>query len=334
MVFSKQYRRLQCPPEMLSDGSANLIKPALNSVTYALTLLVMLISLTGCSLFGDDELDLSEMTGEQQMYRQAQRYLGSSNYDLAISALLSLESRYPFGKFAEQAQLELIYAYHGAFQNEAAVEAADRFIRLHPTHPAVDYAYYMKGVAAYDLSEDFLSGLMPSDDSKRDVSRARESFAEFSQLISRYPNSRYAPDARARMVYLRNMLARHEIHVANYYFRRGAYMAALKRGQNVVENMQQSTAVADGLAVMAQAYALMGLDELTSDTLEVLCLNYPDHPMLEDNCSIATDFRFDALERSWANRASFGLFDPPKPLQFDYRPNQIETESSRSWWPF
>ena len=229
----------------------------------------------------------------------------------------------------------MIFAYHGAFQHEAAIEAADRFIRLHPTHPDVDYAFYMKGVAAYDLTEDFLSGLIPSDDSKRDVSRARESFAEFSQLIARYPNSRYAPDARARMIYLRNMLARHEIHVANYYFRRGAYMAALKRGQNVVENMQQSTAVADGLAVMAQAYALMNLDDLAQDTLSVLCVNYPEHPMLEENCSIATEFRFDKLEHSWINRASFGLFDPPKPPQFDYRPTVVDSESDDgSWWPF
>ena len=335
MVFSKQYRRLQCPPEMLSDGSATLIKALLQAQVRILVLIMMSVAITGCSIFGDDEIDIDTQTGEQQMYRQAQRYLGSSNYDLAIASLQSLESRYPFGKFAEQAQLELIYAYHGAFQNEAAIEAADRFIRLHPTHPDVDYAFYMKGVAAYDLTEDFISGLMPSDDSKRDVSRVRESFAEFSQLIARYPNSRYAPDARARMVYLRNMLARHEIHVANYYFRRGAYMAALKRGQNVVENMQQSTAVADGLAVMAQAYALMDLDDLAQDTLSVLCVNYPEHPMLEENCSIASEFRFDKLERSWVNRASLGLFDPPKPPQFDYRPAVGGNESDdSSWWPF
>ncbi len=335
MVFSKQYRRLQCATEMLSDGSPTLIKALLQTQMRMLALIMISVVVSGCTLFGDDEIATDTLSGEQQMYREAQRYIASSNYDLAIATLQSLESRYPFGKFAEQAQLELIFAYHGAFQNEAAIEAADRFIRLHPTHPDVDYAFYIKGVAAYDLTEDFLSGLIPSDDSKRDVSRARESFAEFSQLIARYPNSRYAPDARARMIYLRNMLARHEIHVANYYFRRGAYMAALKRGQNVVENMQQSTAVADGLAVMAQAYALMNLDDLAQDTLSVLCVNYPEHPMLEENCSIATEFRFDKLEHSWINRASFGLFDPPKPPQFDYRPTVVDSESDDgSWWPF
>jgi outer membrane protein assembly factor BamD len=335
MVFSKQYRRLQCATEMLSDGSPTLIKALLQTQMRMLALIMISVVVSGCTLFGDDEIATDTLSGEQQMYREAQRYIASSSYDLAIATLQSLESRYPFGKFAEQAQLELIFAYHGAFQNEAAIEAADRFIRLHPTHPDVDYAFYMKGVAAYDLTEDFLSGLIPSDDSKRDVSRARESFAEFSQLIARYPNSRYAPDARARMIYLRNMLARHEIHVANYYFRRGAYMAALKRGQNVVENMQQSTAVADGLAVMAQAYALMNLDDLAQDTLSVLCVNYPEHPMLEENCSIATEFRFDKLEHSWINRASFGLFDPPKPPQFDYRPTVVDSESDDgSWWPF
>ena len=233
---------------------------------------------------------------------------------------MQLESRYPFGKYAEQAQLELIYAHHGAYQNEAAIEAADRFIRLHPQHPSVDYAFYMKGVAAYDLNKNFLASLIPSDDSKRDVTGVREAFSEFSQLLNRYPNSRYAQDARARMVYIRNMLARHEIHVANYYFKRGAYMAALKRGQNVVENMQETTAVADGLAVMAQAYTLLDMSSLASDVVRVLCLNYPQHPNLDDECTFEGGYDLDGLERSWLNQASFGLLDPPKAPQFDYRP--------------
>ena len=296
-------------------------KPVFFQLKWSVLLLVVSLGLSGCSLFdSDDELNVDATSGEQQMYRQAQRYIDSSNYDLAISTLQQLESRYPFGKYAEQAQLELIYAHHGAFENEAAIEAADRFIRLHPQHPGVDYAFYMKGVAAYDLNQTFFSSFIPSDDSKRDVSGVREAFAEFSNLLNRYPNSRYAQDARARMVYIRNMLARHEIHVANYYFKRGAYMAALKRGQNVVESMQETTAVADGLAVMAQAYILLEMNELAEDTVRVLCLNYPEHPNLDDDCNFDGGYDIDGFERSWLNQATFGLLDPPEAPQFDYRP--------------
>lgn len=296
-------------------------KPVIFGGKWLITLLIMSFGLSGCALFdGDDELEVDLNSGEQQMYRRAQRFLDTSNFDLAISALQQLESRYPFGKYAEQAQLELIYAHHGAYQSEAAIEAADRFIRLHPQHPSVDYAYYMKGVSAYDMNENFFSSLVPSDDSKRDVSGVREAFDEFTQLLTRYPNSRYAQDARARMVYIRNMLARHEIHVANYYFKRGAYMAALKRGQNVVENMQETTAVADGLAVMAQAYILLEMSDLAMDSVRVLCANYPEHPNVDADCNFKGGYDIEGFERSWLNDVTFGLLDPPTAPQFDYRP--------------
>jgi outer membrane protein assembly factor BamD len=116
------------------------------------------------------------------------------------------------------------------------------------------------------------------------------------------------------------MLARHEIHVANYYFKRGAYMAALKRGQNVVENMQETTAVADGLAVMAQAYILLEMSELAKDSVRVLCANYPEHPNMDAECNFRGGYDIEGFERSWLNEATFGLLDPPKAPQFDYRP--------------
>ncbi len=199
----------------------------MRSLKYILLLLVSL-TLWGCS--SNDELPDMADTGEQQMYEQAQRYLQNDSYSEAVRGLQLLESRYPFGKYAEQAQLELIYAHYKAYEHEAAVEAADRFIRLHPQHPNVDYAYYMKGLAAYTGNEDIFDRFLPTDHAERDTSHAKEAFAEFAQLVARYPDSPYAADARASMVYLRNMLARHEIMVANYYFRRGAYLAAANRG--------------------------------------------------------------------------------------------------------
>ncbi|MDP5070103.1 MAG: outer membrane protein assembly factor BamD, partial [Congregibacter sp.] len=178
---------------------------------YLLRVCLLLIALfsVGCAN-NDEDGDISADSGEQQIYDEAQRYLNARNFDLAIRALQILESRYPFGRYAEQAQLELIYAHYGAYSPEAAIEAADRFIRLHPQHPNVDYAYYMKGLATATASQDFLSRFTPTDKTLRDTSFAKEAFAEFSQLVTRFPNSPYAPDAKSRMVYLRNLLARTE----------------------------------------------------------------------------------------------------------------------------
>jgi len=293
-------------------------KPDLvESLKYALIILLSLLVL-GCS--SNDELpDIPADTGEQQMYEDAQRSLRNQNFDLAVRGLQMLESRYPFGKYAEQAQLELIYAHYGAYEHEAAVEAANRFIRLHPQHPSADYAYYMKGLSAYTSNEDIFARFLPTDETLRDTTHAKESFAEFAQLLSRYPDSPYAADAKARMVHLRNLLARHEINVANYYFRRGAYLSAANRGRYVVENFQKTPAVADGLAVMAQGYILLGLDDLAKDSIETLAINYPDHPSLDKNGEFKSVYTLEGLQRSWINRLSFGLFDPPKPPQFDNR---------------
>ena len=293
--------------------------PNLVKVLKYVLILLLGIALGACS--SNDELpEIPADTGEQQMYEEAQRYLGNGNYDLAVRSLQLLESRYPFGKYAEQAQLELIYAHYNAYEHEAAVEAADRFIRLHPQHPNVDYAYYMKGLSAYTANEDMFSRFVPTDLTKRDTSHASEAFAEFSQLVTRYPDSPYAADAKARMVSLRNLLARNEINVANYYFRRGAYLAAANRGRYVVENFQRTPAVADGLAVMAQGYILLGMDDLAQDSIDVLSRNYPEYPHLDENGNFVSVYTLDGLQRSWINRASFGLFDPPKPPQFDTRP--------------
>ena len=232
----------------------------LNSLKYTL-LVIVLAGLAACS--GNDELpDIAADTGEQQIYEDARRYATNRSFDLAVRSLQLLESRYPFGKYAEQAQLELIYAHYNAYEHEAAVEAADRFIRLHPQHPNVDYAYYMKGLAAYTGNEVIFSRFVPTDMTKRDTSHAKEAFAEFSQLVSRFPDSPYAADAKARMVSLRNLLARTEINVANYFFRRGAYLAAANRGRYVVEKFQRTPAGADGVAVMAPGYILLGMNGL------------------------------------------------------------------------
>ncbi len=283
-------------------------------------ILLTVLGLIACS--SNDELpDIGADAGEQQIYEEAQRYLRNDNYDLAVRSLQQLEARYPFGKYAEQAQLEIIYAHYGAYEHEAAVESADRFIRLHPMHPNVDYAYYMKGLAAYTANEDIFARFLPTDLTMRDTAQAREAFAEFAQLLSRFPDSPYAADAEARMIALRNLMARSEINIANYYLRRGAYLAAVNRGRYVVENFQRTPAVADGLAVMAQGYIFLGLDDLAEESIAVLARNFPDHPAIDRNGQFVSSYTLDGVQRSWVNLMTIGLFDPPQPPQFDNRPN-------------
>ncbi len=281
-------------------------------------LLVALVGVGACAWFGDEDDPIDD--GEQQLYESAQRYLRSANYELAIRYLQLLEARYPFGPYAEQAQLELVYAYYRNYDTEAAIAAADRFIRLHPQHPNVDYAYYMKGLAAYTEGRGLFERFLPTDMTHRDPGPARESFNDFAQLLARFPDSEHAPDARARMVHLRNLLARYEINVANYYFKRGAYVAALNRGRYVVENFQQTPAVPDALAVMVQGYRLLDMPDLAADSLRTLRENYPQHPSLDENGEFIPRFGEGAVAgRSLLNRATFGILDPRDPEGFDNR---------------
>ena len=197
--------------------------------------------------------DVTEDFTERDFYEKIQISLNASNWTLAISNLQLLESQFPFGKYAEQAQLELIYAQFKSADYESSIASADRFIRLHPQHPNVDYAFYVKGLSEISQASGFFDSFLPTDNTKRDIGSARRCLCTFSEFLTRFPKSPYAADARKRLVNLRNQLARAEIHVANYYFSRGAYLAAANRGRFVVENFQQTPAVPDGLAVMAQA---------------------------------------------------------------------------------
>ncbi len=281
---------------------------------------LLLLAIVACS--GNEELELppGANSSEFELYQEAQRYLRNKNFELAVQALQLLESRYPFGRYAEQAQLELIYAHYNNFEREAAIEAADRFIRLHPQHPSVDYAYYMKGLSAYTQNEGLFDRFLSTDVTERDTSYAREAFAEFAQLLARFPDSPYAADAKVRMIHLRNLMARSEINIANYYFRRGAYLAATNRGRYVVENFPQTPAVADGLAVMVQGYTLLGLDDLAQNSLDVLVLNYPNHPSVDSSGNFITDYTFDGARQRWMNKMSFGLLDRREAPSFDNRP--------------
>lgn len=287
----------------------------INRILRLPILLVLALVLGSCGWFGDDDRDeFAGLSTEEQFYRRALEQLNSQNFRGSISTYQALESRFPFGRFAAQAQIEIVYAYYRNTDFEASRAAADRFIRLQPENENIDYAYYMKGLASFTEENGFLSRFLPIDVTKRDPGRARESFADFSQLLAIYPDSPYVADARARMVHLRNNLAFYEIHVANYYLERRAYIAALRRGQYVVENFQGTPAVADGVAIMAESYLRLGLNDLADTSLALLRENYPDHASIGEDGEFVV--RTVITNPSILYTVSFGLLgdnriDPP-----------------------
>ena len=279
----------------------------------------LLIVLSSCAWLSEDVEDDQGMMTERDFYEKIQESLSANNWSLAISNLQLLESQFPFGNYAEQGQLELIYAHYKTNDYESSIAAADRFIRLHPQHKNVDYAFYVKGLSQIAQSEGFLDNYMPTDASMRDIGDARLAFTTLSELIENYPDSPYAFDARQRLISIRNRMARAEIHVANYYFTRGAYMAAANRGKYVVENFQQTPAVPDGLAVMIQAYKLLSLDDLIENPLQILNKNYPEHPSLNDDGTFNFDHAVANSNRGILDRLSLGLIQRENPPKFDTR---------------
>jgi len=242
-----------------------------------LVLMLFATFLTACGLLPEQGDETSGWSASK-LYSEAKAQLADGNYERAIQLFERLEARYPFGPYAQQAQLEVAYAHYKDNEPASAIAAADRFIRLHPNHPHVDYAYYLKGLANFVEERGLLAGLGSQDMSERDPKAAREAFDAFRELVTRFPGSKYTPDALARMRYLVNALASHEVHVARYYFKRGAYVAAANRGKYVVENYPQAPALEEALYLMAQSYDRLGLTDLRDDTLRVLKLNFPDSP--------------------------------------------------------
>lgn len=245
---------------------------------FRLTALLALLFLAGCSSWSPDE---TAKWSAQQFYEKGHDALKENNNQDAINYFTKLETRYPYGPYTEQAQLETAYAHYKSNEPAAAVAAADRFIKLHPRHPNVDYAYYMRGLASFESEHAFLESVIKQDTSKRDPTTSRESFNYFRELVTQFPDSKYTPDALQRMTFLRQKLAQYELNIADFYLRRGEPLAAANRAKYVVENYPGTPGVADALAIMVQAYRQMQKNDLADDALRVLRLNNPDHPFLK-----------------------------------------------------
>jgi len=207
---------------------------------------------------------------EAQYYEEASKALKAGNYGVAVSGYEALESQYPVGRYTEQAQLEVIYGKYMQADYLAAINAADRYLRLHPESPRLDYVLYLRGLSNYSIDQDSILKRMPINMAHRDFGQARIAFDDFRQVISRYPASPYVADARQRMVYLRNQFAEGELHVARYYETRGALVAVVNRARWVVENYPESSAVPEALQMLVKNYKALGMDDLAAQAQTLL----------------------------------------------------------------
>lgn len=248
----------------------------MNKILRLLTTSAFIIFLgTGCSSKKSDVPKIDDKP-PVELYNDAQQALESASYEKATEVLEALDSRYPFGPHSDQVQLDLIYAYYKSDETALALAGIDRFIRLNPTHPDLDYLYYLRGLTNMSIDESVFQDLFGVDRFDRDPSHAQQAFKDFKRLIKFYPESRYALDAQQRMVFIKDRLARYEIAIANWYIKRDAYVAAINRSKIVLNNYPDTNSVEDALNVMITAYDELGLKEPKANALAVLKLNYPN----------------------------------------------------------
>ena len=230
---------------------------------------------TGC---GNRRDRIAESSDPEELYERGTAAMRSGNYPTALAYYQQLEARYPFSNVTRQAQLDMIYVYYRARQPESAIDAANEFEQENPTHPRVDYGLYMKGLIYFDAAPNFLERMFRVDMSERPPKDTLQAFATFSELVRRFPDSEYVPDARQRMVFLRNRLAEYENHVAGYYIDRGAYVAAVNRAKYALEHYPGAPALEDSVTLLSRAYSLLGLADLAADAQRVFDLNFERPP--------------------------------------------------------
>ncbi len=251
----------------------------------SLTVFLVVLGLSACSSFGKQKEDTADWSAGK-FYAEAKEKLDEGNYPAAIELFESLEASYPYGRFAQQAQLEVAYAYYKDQEQASAIAAAERFIKLHPNHANADYAYYIRALSNFNDNWGLLGyvtqDLLSQDMSERDSKASRESFDNFRILVNRFPDSKYTPDAMQRMAHLLNVVAMSEVHIARYYFTRKAYIAAANRAQHALKEYPNTPAVEEALYIMMQSYEILGMTELRNDAERVLQLNFPESSYLPE----------------------------------------------------
>jgi outer membrane protein assembly factor BamD len=241
--------------------------------------LIFALALSGCSAFGD-KVDESKTWSAAKLYAEAKEELSNGAYDKAVQYFERLESRFPFGPYAQQAQLEIAYAHYKQGDQALALAAVERFIKLYPNHDNVDYMYYLRGMINFNVQLGTLNFISNQDITERDPKASRDAFDAFKQLAIQFPNSKYTPDAILRMKYLVNALAQYDVHVAKYYLRRAGYLAAANRAQSAVKEYPDAPVVEEALFILMKSYDAMGMTDLRDDTNRVLAKNFPDSAFL------------------------------------------------------
>ena len=243
-----------------------------------LPFLLLFFLTAGCSTL---DRDPTEGWSAKKLFEEAKKAMFVGNYQVASEYLETLEARYPFGEYALQAQFELAYSLYKAGQYNTAISTLDRFIKEHPRNPRIDYAYYLRGLSHFKSGTIFFERLVPRDLSIIDQRPVQSAFDDFEIIVRNFPDSPYAGDARQRMIFLRNEMSQHEMHVAEYYYRRNAYVAVINRIKYMLERFDGAPEIPDALVLMAKSYEKMGMMDLADDTYKVLKLNFPKHPTLK-----------------------------------------------------
>lgn len=250
------------------------------SVT-ALAGALLALALAGCGMFSD-KLEDAKNWGAPEFYKAAKSEFDNGNWEASIKIYEALEAKFPYGRFAQQAQMESAYAYYKLGDTPQSISAIDKFAKMHPNHAQLDYMLYLRALVNFKEDLGPLTRVVQQDLADRDPKAARESFEGFKEVVNRFPNTRYAEDSRERMAYLVEALARHEVKVARYYLSRGAYLAAANRSQDCITRFPGSPSRREALDILVEAYDRMGLTELRDDARKVLARNYPDARMARD----------------------------------------------------
>lgn len=250
----------------------------LQRLLLVVLLSVLTLALSACS--STNALDNTLGWPPEKLYAEAKGEMSSNNWPAAIKLLEKLESRYPFGRWAQQAQIDLAFVHYKDNERVLALAAVERFLKLHPNHQSLDYVYYLKGLINFNEQQGLIANLGGQDLSERDLRAAREAFDAFKEVSTRWPDSKYAADSVARMRYLVNSMARGELLIARYYFKRGAFVAAANRAQAVMRQYRDTPSVEEALYIMYASYDKLGLADLRSDAERVFKLNFPSSDLL------------------------------------------------------
>jgi outer membrane protein assembly factor BamD len=262
---------------------------------FTVPLFIVALLLGGCGLLPEQKDETRDWSAER-LWSEAQSNFNEGSYENAIKYLEKLDARYPYGRYEMQTKLNLAYAYYKSEEPESALETLDRFIQLYPTSSAIAYAYYLRGIVNFTSTLGFIARFVPTDTSQRDPGAAADAYNDFMEVIRRFPDTEYAKDSRKRVIYLRNNLAKGEVHVAEYYMERGAYLAAARRAGYVVQNYQRTPAVTEALAIMVDAYTRLGMTELADDAQRVLTLNLERGNLVPESVD---DDEESWLEKTW-----------------------------------